>query len=107
VLSIFCSPARYTQGKNATTFLGREMVTLGMEGLHGSNSSWGSRMSRKGTQMRMKLDSVTDNLPSPDMLARQNVEAARVILPNSHDLPCQWAQNLAAARSAGESTPTV
>ena len=32
MLSIFCSPARYTQGKNATTFLGREMATLGMEG---------------------------------------------------------------------------
>lgn len=32
MLSIFCSPARYTQGKNATTFLGREMSTLGMEG---------------------------------------------------------------------------
>jgi glycerol dehydrogenase len=32
MLSIFCSPARYTQGKNATAFLGREMVTLGMEG---------------------------------------------------------------------------
>ena len=32
MLSIFCSPARYTQGKNATAFLGREMATLGMEG---------------------------------------------------------------------------
>src|SRR5712664_2269930 len=32
MLSIFCTPARYTQGKNATTFLGREMATLGMEG---------------------------------------------------------------------------
>src|SRR5260370_5149740 len=30
--SIFCSPNRYTQGKNATTSLGREMATLGMEG---------------------------------------------------------------------------
>ena len=32
MLSIFCSPTRYTQGKNATTSLGREMATLGMEG---------------------------------------------------------------------------
>src|SRR5216684_5722935 len=32
MLSIFLSPARYTQGKNATTFLGPEMATLGMEG---------------------------------------------------------------------------
>ena len=32
MLSIFCSPARYTQGKNATSSLGREMATLGMEG---------------------------------------------------------------------------
>ena len=32
MLSIFCSPTRYTQGKDATAFLGREMVALGMEG---------------------------------------------------------------------------
>src|SRR6266852_2967347 len=32
MLSIFCSPARYTQGKNATSSLGREMSTLGIEG---------------------------------------------------------------------------
>ena len=32
MLSVFCSPTRYTQGKNATTSLGREMATLGMEG---------------------------------------------------------------------------
>src|ERR1700730_10250869 len=32
MLAIFCSPARYTQGKNATSSLGQEMATLGMEG---------------------------------------------------------------------------
>src|SRR6266404_8029989 len=32
MLSIFCSPARYTQGKNATASLGLEMSTLGIEG---------------------------------------------------------------------------
>jgi glycerol dehydrogenase len=32
MLSIFCSPARYTQGKNATASLGLEMSTLGLEG---------------------------------------------------------------------------
>jgi glycerol dehydrogenase len=32
MLSIFCSPARYTQGKNATASLGLEMATLGIEG---------------------------------------------------------------------------
>src|SRR5712692_715485 len=32
MLSIFCSPARYTQGKNATSSLGLEMATLGIEG---------------------------------------------------------------------------
>ena len=32
MLSTFCSPIRYTQGKNASLSLGNEMVTLGMEG---------------------------------------------------------------------------
>src|SRR5713226_3532511 len=32
MLSIFCSPARYTQGKNATASLGLEMANLGLEG---------------------------------------------------------------------------
>jgi glycerol dehydrogenase len=32
MLSVFCSPSRYTQGKNATESLGREMKTLGLEG---------------------------------------------------------------------------
>ncbi len=32
MLSVFCSPTRYTQGKNATAALGREMAGLGLEG---------------------------------------------------------------------------
>ena len=32
MLSTFCSPSRYTQGKNATKSLGQEMATLGLEG---------------------------------------------------------------------------
>lgn len=32
MLSVFCSPSRYTQGKNATEFLGQEMATLGLTG---------------------------------------------------------------------------
>ena len=32
MLSTFCSPIRYTQGKNASLSLGKEMATLGMEG---------------------------------------------------------------------------
>jgi len=32
MLSVFCSPARYTQGKNATASLGLEMSTLGIKG---------------------------------------------------------------------------
>jgi len=32
MLSVFCSPTRYTQGKNATQALGQEMKTLGLEG---------------------------------------------------------------------------
>jgi glycerol dehydrogenase len=32
MLSVFCSPSRYTQGKNATQFLGQEMATLGLTG---------------------------------------------------------------------------
>jgi len=32
MLSVFCSPTRYTQGKNATQTLGQEMKTLGLEG---------------------------------------------------------------------------
>ena len=32
MLSVFCSPSRYTQGKNATAFLGQEMATLGLPG---------------------------------------------------------------------------
>src|SRR5262245_53302388 len=32
MLSIFCSPPRYTQGRNATDSLGQEMANLGMEG---------------------------------------------------------------------------
>ena len=32
MLSVFCSPSRYTQGKGATTALGREMAALGLEG---------------------------------------------------------------------------
>jgi len=32
MLSVFCSPSRYTQGKNATTALGTEMAGLGLNG---------------------------------------------------------------------------
>src|SRR5262249_15076750 len=32
MLSIFCSPSRYTQGKNATASLGKEMANLGLQG---------------------------------------------------------------------------
>ena len=32
MLSVFCSPSRYTQGENATQFLGQEMSALGLEG---------------------------------------------------------------------------
>jgi glycerol dehydrogenase len=32
MLSVFCSPSRYTQGKHATQFLGQEMATLGLVG---------------------------------------------------------------------------
>ena len=32
MLSVFCSPSRYTQGKNATAALGVEMIGLGMSG---------------------------------------------------------------------------
>src|SRR6516162_1428345 len=30
MLTVFCSPSRYTQGRNATLSLGKEMVTLGL-----------------------------------------------------------------------------
>lgn len=32
MLSVFCSPSRYTQGRNATRFLGQEMSALGLDG---------------------------------------------------------------------------
>jgi glycerol dehydrogenase len=32
MLSVFCSPTRYTQGRGATAALGRELTTLGMDG---------------------------------------------------------------------------
>lgn len=32
MLSVFCSPSRYTQGKDATRFLGQEMAALGLVG---------------------------------------------------------------------------
>jgi glycerol dehydrogenase len=32
MLAVFCSPSRYTQGKNATASLGQEMVGLGLRG---------------------------------------------------------------------------
>jgi Iron-containing alcohol dehydrogenase len=32
MLSVFCAPTRYTQGRGATTALGREMSALGLEG---------------------------------------------------------------------------
>jgi glycerol dehydrogenase len=32
MLSVFCSPSRYTQGKNATASLGAEMLGLGLRG---------------------------------------------------------------------------
>src|SRR5215510_12292541 len=32
MLSVFCSPSRYTQGKNATASLGSEMLGLGLRG---------------------------------------------------------------------------
>jgi glycerol dehydrogenase len=32
MLTVFCSPSRYTQGSNSTLSLGREMVTLGLAG---------------------------------------------------------------------------
>jgi glycerol dehydrogenase len=32
MLTVFCSPSRYTQGSNATLSLGKEMATLGLDG---------------------------------------------------------------------------
>ena len=32
MLAVFCSPSRYTQGRDATAHLGSEMTTLGLEG---------------------------------------------------------------------------
>ncbi len=32
MLSVFCSPTRYTQGKRATENLGSELATLGIKG---------------------------------------------------------------------------
>jgi glycerol dehydrogenase len=32
MLQVFCAPSRYTQGKNATAALGRELTTLGLHG---------------------------------------------------------------------------
>ena len=32
MLSVFCSPTRYTQGRGATAALGREMAALGLQG---------------------------------------------------------------------------
>src|SRR5262245_36962491 len=32
MLSVFCSPTRYTQGKNASARLGQEMKDLGLQG---------------------------------------------------------------------------
>jgi hypothetical protein len=32
MLSVFCSPCRYTQGKNATAALGQELTNLGLRG---------------------------------------------------------------------------
>src|SRR6266404_7892862 len=32
MLSVFCSPSRYTQGKDATALLGAEMAGLGLSG---------------------------------------------------------------------------
>ena len=32
MLAVFSSPSRYTQGKNATAFLGQEMKTIGLDG---------------------------------------------------------------------------
>jgi hypothetical protein len=32
MLSVFCSPSRYTQGKNATAVLGAEIAGLGLSG---------------------------------------------------------------------------
>ena len=32
MLSVFCSPSRYTQGRNATAALGSEMSALGLRG---------------------------------------------------------------------------
>ncbi len=32
MLTVFCSPSRYTQGSNATLSLGKEMATLGLAG---------------------------------------------------------------------------
>ncbi len=32
MLRVFCSPSRYTQGKGATAALGRELISLGLEG---------------------------------------------------------------------------
>ena len=32
MLTVFCSPSRYTQGSNSTLSLGKEMATLGLGG---------------------------------------------------------------------------
>jgi glycerol dehydrogenase len=60
MLSVFCSPSRYTQGKGATAALGREMTSLGLEGpvliLAGKtaikllNAIWNSSLGEAGMQ---------------------------------------------------------
>ena len=32
MLTVFCSPSRYTQGSNSTLSLGKEMATVGLAG---------------------------------------------------------------------------
>ena len=60
MLSVFCSPSRYTQGKNATASLGQEMTGLGLRGpalvvagrsaLRLLSSTWTATFSEAGIQ---------------------------------------------------------
>ena len=72
MLSVFCSPSRYTQGKNATASLGGEMLGLGLRGpaLVVAGRSATKLLSSRGRRPSRRPGSSTPSTPSAASVPR-------------------------------------
>ena len=78
MLSVFSSPGRYTQGKNATQVLGQEMDALGLDGP--------ALILAGKTAVRMLLETWRKTLGDAGIPLRYTSSEENALLPKSSEL---------------------